>query len=234
MFKGLYMCSNDGDGTGLVNTMTVSNCVFDSIYSHAIEGNYVVNLTSTFNSFRDVGNYYEGIGSPHEYIINFRENSEGCASITDQFDRTLVDNYQTVPWVNGNSHTFALHSGHELRLGLYEQSGGETYTLLPNQTEELVGFDMLFNDLSYNKRVKYLITRNNRTRAGILTITYDTDSSDFNIDDDSSETGDVGVVFSLTDAGGSPQVLSLQYTSDNSAVTQFNITIAEEYLKTAW
>ena len=232
MYKGLFLCADNGIGGGGVNTMTVSNCVFDSIYSHAIEADYAVNVTSTFNSFRDVGNYYLGIGNPQEYIINFKENSEGCASITDQFDRTLEDNNQTVAWINGNSHTAALHAGHEFRLGLYQQSGGETYTLTYNQTEELVGFDMLFDDLSYNKRVKYLISRNNRTRTGVLTITYDSVTNDFNLDDDSSETGDVGVVFNLIDAGDG--VLSLQYTSDNSQSSQFDITLAEEYLKTVW
>jgi hypothetical protein len=232
MFKGLYLCSDDGSGTGQVNTMTVSNCVFDSIYSYAIEGNYVFNLTSTFNSYRDVGNYYNGIGDPQEYIINFRENSEGCASITDQFDRTLADNNQSVPWINGNSHTAALHSGHEFRLGLYQQAGGETYTLTYGQTNQLVGFNLMFGDLSYNKRVKYLINRNSHTRAGMLTITYDPDSLEYNLDDDSSETGNIGVVFSLTNAGSG--VLSLRYTSDSSQTNTFNITLAEEYLKTAW
>ena len=228
MYKGFYL----GADGGLVNSMTISNCVFDSIYSHAIDADSVINVTSTFNSFRDVGNYYEGTGSPQEYIINFGENSEGCASITDQFDRTLADNNQTVAWINGNSHTAALHSGHEFRLGLYQQAGGQAYTLTYNQTEELVGFDMLFDDQSYNKRVNYLINRNNRTRIGVLTITYDPDTSDFNLDDDSSETGDVGVVFNLYDAGDG--VLSLQYTSDNSQSSQFNVTLAEEYLKIAW
>ena len=228
MYKGLYLC----DGGGIVNTMTVSNCVFDSIYSHAIDADYVINLTSTFNSYRDVGNHYNGAGFPEDYIINFRENSEGCASITDQFDRTLEDNYNTVAWINGNSHTAALHAGHELRIGLYEQSGGETYTLTSNQSSVATGFTMNFEDLSYNKKIKYLITRGNRTRTGALTIAYDPTTLSFSIDDESTETNDVGVVFSLSNAGSG--VLSLDYTSDNFAVGSFNITVAEEYLKTVW
>jgi len=232
MYKGLYLCHDNGNGGGVVNTMTVSNCIFDLVYSRAIDADYVINLTSTFNSYRDVGNLYQGAGAPDDYNIYFGANSIGCSSITDQFDRTQADNYNVKQWIFGNSHTTALIAGHELRIGLYEQAGGESYELTFAQTNQPTGFTMNFADDAFNKRIKYVITRNNRTRAGVLTATYDVTTNAYNLDDDSSQTGDVGVVFRLADIDDN--ILDLQYTSDSSELAVFNITIAEEYVKTVW
>ena len=228
MFRGIYLTETGG----MVNTMTVSNCIFDLIYGPAILTNYATNITSTFNSYRDVGNGYLGIGTAQDPVIDFGTLSTGCSSINDQFDRTKEESYTSgYQWVQGNKDTSAWFGGHEIRLGLYEQAGGETYTLTANVTDEPVGFSMLFNDDTYNKRIKYLIVRDGKTRIGTLSVSYNIDSGNHNIDDDSSETGDVGVVFGLDDDG---TTIDLLYTSDNSDPADFDITIAEDYLKTIW
>lgn len=226
MYEGIVLCLDGGQ----VNTMTISNCVFDLIYSRAINANYVTNITSTFNSFRDVGNYYQGIGSAVVENILFGTSSTGCASINDQFDRTQEESYATAAWVIGNSHTVMLAAGHELRIGLWEQAGGESYTLLPDQADEPVGLTYRINDNSYNQKIHYVIVRGNSTRSGTLWVTYNTSSGDYNVDDDSSETSDVGVVFSA-DSDGTD--LSILYTSTNGG-DPFDLTIAETYLDMSW
>ena len=217
-------------GGGMVNTMTVSNCIFDLIGDSAIKTNYATNVTSTFNSFRDVGNNYLGIGNAIAYCVDFGENSIGCASINDQFDRTITEAYSTYEWVNGNANTIMMASGHELRIGLWEQAGGETRTLLVNKTNEPTGYEVKLADNSFNKKVQYVIRRDSATRMGMLQIIYN-DSGTYFLDDESQEIADVGVIFSLSSDG---TLLSLDYTSTATAATTFEFVMAESYLDFVW
>jgi hypothetical protein len=226
LYQGLHLCENDG----MVNTMTVSNCVFDLIYSRAIDANYATNITSAFNSYRDVANGYLGNGNAIDNVIYFGNNSLGCASLNDQFDRTQTESYESYPWVYGNSHTVMLAAGHELRIGLWEQAGGESHTLSPSMTNASVGVTYKLDDKSYNQKIQYLITRNDETRSGILFLTYNPNSGNYNLDDDYNETGDVGVVFNLASDG---TTLDLQYTS-TAGGNDFNMVLAESYLDVSW
>ena len=217
-------------GGGMVNTMTVSNCVFDSIGDTAIKTNYATNITSTFNSFRDVGNNYLGIGNAIAYCVDFGTASIGCASINDQFDRTETEAYATYEWVNGNSQTIMMSSGHELRIGLLEQAGGEKYTLLVNKTNEPTGYTLKLADNSFNKKVQYVIRRDTATRMGLLQIIYNS-SGTYLMDDESKEIADVGIIFSLSSNG---TLLSLDYTSTSTAAVTFEFVMAESYLDFVW
>jgi hypothetical protein len=222
LYQGIRLTLNDG----LVNTMTVSNCVFDLIYSEAIKTNYAINLTSTFNSYRDVAN---GSGVATDPVVDFGDNSVGCTSINDQFDRTEAETIQN-PWVAGNSNTGAWFGGHDFRVGLFAQQGGTPATLSPNQTGASTGLTFRISDDTFNQRIQYLIVRGNYTRAGILLVTYNADSGAYNIDDDSSETGDVGVTFSLYSDGST---LDLRYTS-TAGGSNFTFSYAERFVKTVW
>ena len=225
IYKGMSLCK----GAGQVNTMTISNCVFDQIYAQAVDANYVTNVTSTFNSYRDVGNSYNGNGNAGYEIILFDTQSIGCASINDQFDRGEAEAFD-YPWVIGNSTTGAWFGGHEFRVGLFGQSGGETHTLSPAQTGTSTDLYYTFDDNTYNQRIQYMIVRGNYTRTGILQLVYNVDSGEYSIDDDSVENGDVGVVFSLSDDGTQ---VSLDYTS-TAGGSDFTLSIAERFVKTAW
>jgi hypothetical protein len=226
MYKGMYLCNGDGE----VNTMTISNCIFDLIYDKAIDANYVTNITSTFNSYKDVANNYNGSGNAANYVINFGDNSVGCASINDQFDRSYEENLDT-SWVNGNSTTSAWFGGHNLRIGLLSQQGGETYELLASKTNEPTGLSYTIADNAFNQRIQYVIVRDNYTRTGIMQLVYNDNTNAYSIDDDSVETGDVGVTFSLT---GDGTTITLKYTSTSTASTIFTLSIAERYIKTVW
>jgi hypothetical protein len=226
MYKGLDLCYSGG----AVNTMTVSNCVFDLIYSHAIDANYVNNITSTFNSYRDVGNNYNGIGNAVTTIINYDANSVACSSINDQFDRTEEESYSVAEWVKGNTTSIMLASGRELRIGLWEQANGVSYTLQPGETNAALGLSFVINDSSFNQKIQYVIVRNGATRSGILFLTYNATSGNYNLDDDSNQTDDVGVVFGLSSDGTNLNVL---YTS-TAGGTSFNTVMAPSYLDTVW
>ena len=61
--------------------MTISNCIFDQIGYKAIEASKVINITSAFNSYRDVGNTYKGQSFPANMIIDFNYNNNNISSI---------------------------------------------------------------------------------------------------------------------------------------------------------
>jgi hypothetical protein len=186
-------------------------------------------LVSTFNSYRDVGNHYQGIGQAQTEIILFDTASIGCSSIADQFDRTETEAYETAAWVIGNSTTSAWFNGHELRVGLWEQAGGESRTLTAGLSNEPTGFTMRFDDNSFNRKIQYMLRRDDGIRSGIIMVTYNANTQTYNIDDDSSETDDVGVTFSLSDDG---TYISLDYTS--TAGNDADFVMAESYLDLSW
>ena len=225
MYKGLYLCPNGGQ----VNTMTISNCFFDLIYNKAVDANYVTNITSTFNSYRDVSNKYLGIGNAYDYVISFGIQSVGCASINDEFDRTYTENL-SYPWVYGNQNSSAWFGGNNIRIGYFSQNNGKSYSLLPNQTNATVGPVYPINDGAFNQSIQYVIARSTYTRSGVLQLTYNASSATYSIDDDSNQTGDVGVTFSISSDGTN---LTLLYTS-TSGGTSFTFAIAESYIKTVW
>jgi len=230
LYSGIQMNKNDG----MVNTMTVSNCVFDLIAFKAIDTNFATNITSTFNSYRDVANNYLGIGNAVAVVIDFGTQSIGCTSINDQFDRQENETI-AFPWVSGNQNTSAWFGGIDLRIGLFSQQGGELYTLNPAQTNANTGVTYLINDNGFNQHIQYVIKRGSATRTGTLFIAYNPAGNTFNIDDESSETDDVGVTFNLNSFVGSDTniYLTLQYTS-TSGGSSFTLSMAENYVKTAW
>jgi hypothetical protein len=162
--------------------------------------------------------------------VDFGTASIGCASINDQFDRTETEAYTTYEWVNGNSQTIMMASGHELRIGLLEQAGGEKYTLLVNKTNEPTGYTLKLADNSFNKKVQYVIRRDTATRMGLLQIIYNS-SGTYLMDDESKEIADVGVLFDLSSNG---TLLSLNYTSTSTAAVTFEFVMAESYLDFVW
>ena len=226
MYTGLYLCQNGGQ----INTMTISNCIFDLIYNRAIDANYVTNITSTFNSYKDVANEYGGTSNPVDYVINFGNQSISCASINDQFDRSYDQNLST-PWINGNNTSSGWFGGYSIKLGYFTQQGGNTYSLLANQTNQTTGVTYTIDDDTFNQKLQYVIVRDNVTRTGVLQLVYNVSTKSYSIDDDSIETGDVGVIFKLT---GDGTTLTLLYTSTSTSSTNFTLSTAATNIKTVW
>jgi len=231
LYTGMLMNKNNG----IVNTMTVSNCVFDLIAFKAIDTNYAKNITSTFNSYRDVANNYLGIGNAINYIIDYGTESIGCASINDEFDRN-TDEALTFPWVNGNSHTGAWFGGHEFKIGLWSRQGGETHTLTPGSIGASTGLTYIINDNAFNQRIQYMIKRVGKTRSGVLQISYNPADNTHSIDDESTENGDVGVTFTLGTTVNLNGVtyLILQYSCTSGTDGNFTMAISESYVKLVW
>ena len=229
LYIGIKLCDDTDGGIGKVNTMTVSNSSFDSIASSAIVAKNSINITSTFNSFRDVANDYLGTNNAAYPVINFGDITNlGCVSIGDQFDRTSDENDTAYPWMSGSQNTDAWNNGKELRLGLLTQRTGKLLTLLPNQTSANTGLQYLISTNTFNQRIQYMIERDGKVRSGILQCTYINSNS--NVDDDSSQTDEVGVIFNLLVDGNT---VYLQYSS-TAVPGNFTMVAAEKAIKTVW
>ena len=227
LYIGIKLCHDNDGGIGRVNTMTISNSAFDSIATNAIVADNSINITSTFNSFRDVGNNYLGTGNAAYPIIDFSNGDLGCASIGDQFDRT-VDEHESFPWVAGSQNIDAWHNGKEIRQGLLTQQAGKMITLIPNQINVNTGIEYIVANNTFNQRIQYMISRNGMVRSGILQCTYIDQAS--NIDDDSSQTDEVGVTFSLSSDGSK---VYLQYSS-TAVAGNITMSYAEKSIKSEW
>jgi hypothetical protein len=227
LYAGVKLCYDTDGGIGKVNTMTISNSAFDSISSNAIVARNGINITSTFNSFKDVGNNYMGTGNATVPVIDFEMDNTGCASIGDQFDRSLAESI-AFPWVLGDQNNDAWFNGVGIQLGLLTKTAGKNITLYPSQNSANTGIYFPTEDNGFNQRIHYTIKRQEYLRTGILQINYN--ASDTNIDDDSSHTGEVGVVFNLYDDGTTVQ---LQYTS-NSTAGDFEMSYSLQGIKYIW
>lgn len=211
LYVGLKLCDDNDGGIGKVNTMTISNCLFDSIATNAIVARNSLNITSTFNSFKDVGNDYLGTGNAVVPIIDFMTDNMGCSSIGDQFNRTYEENI-SFPWVAGNQDTDAWFTGTGIQLGLLTKTSAKKITMYPSQNQTNTGISIPVDDNGFNQRIHYTIKRQEFLRTGILQINYNVHGT--NIDDDSSHTGEVGVIFNLYSDG---TTVKLQYTSNATA-----------------
>jgi hypothetical protein len=84
--------------------------------------------------------------------------------------------------------------------------------MYPSQNQTNTGIALPLDDNGFNQRIHYTIKRQEFLRTGILQINYNV--NDTNIDDDSSHTGEVGVVFNIYSDGITAY---LQYTSNATA-----------------
>lgn len=102
---------------------------------------------------------------------------------------------------------------------------------MANQTNQTTGITYTIADDTFNQRLQYVIVRDNVTRTGLLQLVYNGSTKSYSIDDDSVETGDVGVTFRLT---GDGTTLTLLYTSTSTSSTNFTLSTAARNIKTVW
>jgi hypothetical protein len=209
LYQGVYFAGNSA------KNVTLTNSTMDLIYD---SGCYITNsnnFLSMGNYFRDVANDLRGYTLPASVVIYFDSTAIGCASIADQFDRTDTYNL-TVHRVSETVGSVEWNLGSSLRLGAYQQNMGKSVTLATNTTATLgINFDDF--DASTGFEFLYTITRNNQVRTGRTTFTKVLNGQ-FSIDDDSTQTGDVGVTFTYSTS-------DIQYISDTNGTGTLNYAI---------
>lgn len=208
IYKAIYL----GVSAGSAKNVTITNSVFDRIYSSAVQINNVDNFVSSFNHYREVGNSYNGAGSPAATVIDFGTLTNHSASLGDLFDRTDLDNLSFARY-SGNNNTSLFTYGDSLGLGYMFIDNGEQQTLANNTTANT---NLAMNISHFpHAQIIYSILRGTNRRSGVINIAFNT-STGYSISDDSTETGDVGVTFGVSSDGTTG---TLTYTTTNTGAS---------------
>ena len=212
-FDNLYKAILIGVTGGSAKNFVVTNSVFDNIYSYAVDIDNVEDYVSSFNHYKNVGNNYLGIGSPSTNVILFRNNVAHSASLGDLFDRTDIDN-SAVPRISLNTNSSYFNFGKKLNLGYYAQYLGKEVELTNNTTDS-TGI-VIDTTEATNAEIQYTIERNGDIRSGVLKVSLD--GVTYGLDDDSTETADVGVIF---DVSYNVDLAEITYTTTNTGINAF-------------
>lgn len=126
LYQGIVLGTGTVVNGGAVGFRITQN-LFDNIaYEGIIFGNVQKNV-SGYNIFLDVGNEFQGAGSPSSSIIDIQNNNN--VSIGDMFERNDVDN-AIDPRIELNNHqAFALDNGERYKFGSYNREAGGTQFL---------------------------------------------------------------------------------------------------------
>lgn len=222
MFGGILI----GVSGGSCKNFVVTNTVFDNIYEKGINVGSVSNFVSSFNYYKDVGNNYNGVGTPASPIITFGNSSFNCASMGDLFDRTDSD-AEIFPIIESNEDSSYYNYGSQIALGLLKIRNGRRTTLFDDSS--------LDTTISWNYQkdshveIFYNLERGVERRTGKLVIIFDT-SGNYNIDDDSTETVDIGVVFDVTVFGNDATLNYTTTSTGDDVQMDYSIRNLSEYV----
>lgn len=214
-FHHLYQGFRNEYSLGEAKQVSISNSVFDYIYSSGISMGRAVNMISSFNSYREVGNHLLGDAHPYDIVVDFGAVAVDCCSLADNFNRSYASSLNVVR-VSRSTETSDWYFGSGLRLGSYKIDNGRSVAILNNTTAHLnTGLDVNFtSDFAFE--MFYTITRNGFVKSGYFKLV--TNGSNHFFDDESNETGPTGTVlgFDGTD---------ITYTSDTSGSGLLNYAI---------
>lgn len=194
----------------------VLHSLFDRIAAQGVEfGNIEYNVTG-YNIFLDVGNNFNGDGNPVTPVVEFRRSNN--VSVGDVFQRSNFDNRQHKRIQINNTTSIAFDGGRTIKAGSYELDAALNISLRNNTLAPASAFTVTSADTnSFN--VEYTIKRNNVIRTGTLRVVVGFAPNSVSYDDEYSETNDVGIVLSVSQAGNT---VTVSYTATN---TGFDATL---------
>jgi len=208
LYNGISLNLNNG----ISKNITVTSSVFNNIFEQAVNLGNVDNFASSFNYYQNVGNHYLGSGNPASSIINFGTLTNHSASLGDLFDRPDADDLN-YPRIVGNGNTSNFQYGHVMGIGYLAQETGLKTDLSDATTNGATPLSMNLTRYKH-AQITYKIIRTGASRSGVLNIAFN--GSSYIIDDDSTETGDVGVTFDIANDG---TTAILRYTTTSTGAT---------------
>lgn len=216
MYEGITIAINNGNAKNIA----VTSSVFNNIYSHAVNVNDVSNFTSSFNYYQEVGTQYAGGGSPAASVVKFGLLTDHSASLGDLFDRNDTDDLVHPRVEASNSNTSYIEYGDHIGIGHLSIQNGEVATLTDNTTGGSTGLSM--KQARYKHAlISYHIVRNSDVRSGTLNISLN--GTTYIIDDDSTETADVGVTFDVSADGTTASLLYTTTSTGNNATLRYSV-----------
>lgn len=214
-FSTLYQGVVLGTGT-VVNGgpvgLRVTQSLFDNIsYEGIIFGNVQRNV-SGYNIFLDVGNEFQGAGSPSSSIIEIQNNNN--VSVGDMFERSSADNI-TVPRINlNNQQAFALDNGERYKFGSYNREAGGSQFLYDAAVDTeifSVNSNQVNNAFIMEYRFQSSIT--NYIRYGRMTVVGTDGAGVLSFNDDYTENGTAGITL-IPSISGANIVMSYTAPAD--------------------
>ena len=140
-------------------------------------------------------------------IINY--DSDGNYSIGDNFDRTASQQATHPNLQNNGKAVYGLLASDSIHYGTHKTEPGKTDTLTDNTTSGNTSIDFDESVLSEHI-IDYMISRHTGIRTGSIKVTGNNTLGYF-MEDDFSETNDLGVTLEMDSANG-----VLQYTTSSS------------------
>jgi len=206
MFQGIVV----GVSGGAAKNFVVTNSLFNDIYQQALDIDDINSFASSFNYFKNCGNEYNGSGSPITNVIRIGNSSTNSVSMGDEFERPDSDN-EIIPRISIGSNSSFYNYGTKINAGYLAIHNGKYINLLDNTSVGAIP-ELIWNYTDYEgSEIFYSIKRNGEIRTGRLTIVGN--GTTFSVDDDSTETADVGVTFLVTFGAGN---LRVRYNSTNT------------------
>ncbi len=203
---------NPSSGTGPTGFRIISS-VFDNIYAEGIWFNDVEMCISSQNTFYDVANTLNGVGSPANPVIRILNDNN--VSAYDQFERPNSDAIVIPRIIITGSPVTTVSL---VQQGRYARENGRTVALAQN-------FSAAFLDINatYTKafRLDYTIIRGTSIRTGQLNVSASlSDGSSLTLayDDEFNENNSTGVTLSVQQAGSQISVVYAMTAGTNASL----------------
>lgn len=188
----------------------VSDSVFNSIYSNAIDGDTdVTGIISLGNTYIEVGNHGNSDSSPAEPIIIFRADNN--FSVADVFNRAET---KAIPRIQANNVKIVSTAIDDvIRLANTYYTPGKPVTIGDGVTGETI-----LRDIDHGI-INYSVSRNTDTRSGAIKFSSKLSGSDqVTYEDEYVETTNIGIEFEVRKTSGQ---LYLRWTSDTTGYTSY-------------
>jgi len=216
----LYQGFNLGNsgGTGPTGVRIVHN-LFDNIYSQGVFITTATLNATGHNIFYDVGNGFNGSGSPITTIIEIQNGNN--VSISDMFQRNDTDAAVYARVNLNNTQSIATTNGEQLAMGTFTRQTGVQAALTNNVSGTVTTLNA---SVAQAFSINYTITRTTSYRSGTMTISSNNGSGNPVWTDDYVQNGDTGITLSATQTGTTITITYAANNSGNNGVINYSVT----------
>jgi hypothetical protein len=236
LYQGVVLGGSTPVNGGATGVRITQN-TFDDVYKEGIVIENVGLNCSAYNTFYDVGNHFQGVGTPETAIINI--DGDNNVSVGDMFERTTANSGDLHPRIalnNRNNMAMSMNArsltfyqagsavdtfSNTLDLGTYQRTAGIEDTLVNNSTNDLVVISQTGLAPIYAFKIDYTIIRGTAYRTGTISASSGTG---FSYTDDFTENSTTGVTLSLVDNSGDVTVSYTTTSTGTNGSIKYSIT----------
>jgi hypothetical protein len=236
LYQGVVLGGLTPVNGGATGVRIVQN-TFDLVYKEGIVIENVGLNCSAYNTFYDVGNHFQGVGTPETAIIDI--DGDNNVSVGDMFERTTANSGDLHPRIalnNRNNMAMSMNArsltfyqagsavdtfSNTLDLGTYQRTAGIEDTLVDNSTNDLVVVSQTGLAPIYAFKIDYTIIRGTAYRTGTIVASS---GVGFSYTDDFTENSTTGVTLTLVDNTGDVTVSYTTTSTGSNGSIKYSIT----------